>query len=98
MFCREGEIEMIKRVSFAVAAIACLICPPATNAAEDITRTILQQADIPGSNYSAVLALAEIRPNVLVARHTHPGVEISYVLQGACDFLIEGKGKMHVKA
>jgi quercetin dioxygenase-like cupin family protein len=45
-----------------------------------------------------ILALTDIAPGMVAARHTHPGVEISYVLAGEGDFVIEGKGKMHVKA
>ena len=53
---------------------------------------------MPGSNYTVILAVTEIAPNMVAARHTHPGVEISYVLQGEGEFVIEGKGTMHVKA
>lgn len=62
------------------------------------TRTILQQTDVPGTNYTVILALTDIAPKMLVARHTHPGVEISYVLAGEGDFIIDGQGTHHVKA
>jgi quercetin dioxygenase-like cupin family protein len=62
------------------------------------TRTILQQTDAPDSKYTVILAVTEIAPKMLAARHTHPGVEISYVLEGECDFDIEGVGKKHLKA
>ena len=62
------------------------------------TRTILQQTDAPDSKYTVILALTEIAPNMTAARHTHPGVEISYMLAGECDFIIEGMGKKHLKA
>jgi quercetin dioxygenase-like cupin family protein len=62
------------------------------------TRTILQQTDAPDSKYTVILAVTEIAPKMLAARHTHPGVEISYVLEGECDFNIEGIGKKHLKA
>jgi quercetin dioxygenase-like cupin family protein len=62
------------------------------------TRTILQQTDAPDSKYTVILAVTEIAPKMLAARHTHPGVEISYVLEGECDFNIEGIGMKHLKA
>jgi len=62
------------------------------------TRTIVQQTDAPGSNYTIIMAVTEIAPNMTAARHTHPGVEISYVLAGECDFMIEGIGMKHLKA
>jgi quercetin dioxygenase-like cupin family protein len=61
-------------------------------------RTILQQTDVPGSNMTVILAVTDIDANQTAARHTHPGVEISYVLAGEADFIVEGKGTMHVKA
>jgi quercetin dioxygenase-like cupin family protein len=61
-------------------------------------RTILEQSDVPGSNYTTILLVADIAPGQTVARHTHPGVEISYVLEGEGDFIIEGRGRQHVKA
>lgn len=60
-------------------------------------RTILQQSDAP-DNHTVVMAVTEIAAGMTVARHTHPGVEISYLLQGECDFIIEGLGKKHIKA
>ena len=86
---------------FAACAATALICAwPALagDAGYVPTRTILQQTDAPNSNYTVILALTEIAPNMTAARHTHPGVEISYLLAGECDFVIEGIGKKHIKA
>jgi quercetin dioxygenase-like cupin family protein len=62
------------------------------------TRTVLQTTDVPGSTYTVTMVVTEIAPNMLAARHTHPGVEIAYVLEGGADFEIEGKGVQRVKA
>jgi quercetin dioxygenase-like cupin family protein len=87
---------------FAVTVSALLLTAPAPFAAEGNgyvpTRTILQQTDVPGSNYTVVLALTDIKANMTAARHTHPGVEVSYVLAGAADFVIDGIGVKHLKA
>jgi quercetin dioxygenase-like cupin family protein len=92
---------MFRKSLLAVAALGCLFAATTPFAAENNyvpTRTILQQTDVPGSNYTVILALTDIAPKMVAARHTHPGVEISYVLEGEGDFIIEGKGAMHVKA
>jgi quercetin dioxygenase-like cupin family protein len=92
---------MFRKSLLAVAALGCLLGASTPFAAENNyvpTRTILQQTDVPGSNYTVILALTDIAPKMVAARHTHPGVEISYVLEGEGDFIIEGKGAMHVKA
>ena len=54
-------------------------------------RTVLQQSDISVPGREAVTALAEFQPNAASGRHTHPGEEIGYVLEGT--FLIEQDGK-----
>jgi len=90
---------MFKTFAYGVGFAALLVST--AMAADDgyvPTRTILQQTDAPGSNYTVVLALTEIAGGKVAARHTHPGVEISYLLEGECDFVIEGLGKKHIKA
>src|SRR5260370_30352370 len=92
---------MIRKSFFAAASLGLIFTAPTPFAAENnyVPRgTILQQTDVPGSNYTVILALTDIAPGMVAARHNHPGVEISYVLAGEGDFIIEGKGKMHVKA
>lgn len=54
-------------------------------------RTVLQQADISAPGREAVTAVAEFPPGVAAGRHTHPGEEIGYVLEG--QVLLEQDGK-----
>jgi quercetin dioxygenase-like cupin family protein len=61
-----------------------------------ITRTILKRIEFPGNNYVTILARAEIAPGGLVARHTHPGVETSYVLAGHGTLLVQGRADQAV--
>jgi quercetin dioxygenase-like cupin family protein len=42
--------------------------------------------------------MVEIAPNATIARHTHPGIESSYVLDGNLDLVIEGKPPQAFKA
>ena len=84
----------------ASVALVLLLAGPSTFAADAgyvPDRKELQRSEVPGSNYVSIMAVTTIEPNKVVARHTHPGVEISYVLEGEGDFVIEGK-KQHVKA
>ena len=92
---------MLKTSVFAATALAFAFAAssvPAATPGYIPPRTILQQADVPGSNYTVIMAITDIAPNEVAARHTHPGVEVSYVLAGEGDFVIEGKGRMHAKA
>jgi quercetin dioxygenase-like cupin family protein len=54
-------------------------------------RTTIQQADISVPGREATTAIAEFQPGGTVGRHTHPGEEIGYVLEGA--ILLEQEGK-----
>ena len=92
---------MLRTLTFASAALAVTLSGSMPFAAENNyvpTRTILQQTDVPGSNYTVVMAVTDINANMTAARHTHPGIEISYMLAGEAEFTIEGRGVMRVKA
>jgi quercetin dioxygenase-like cupin family protein len=61
-------------------------------------RTVLQQADLSAPGREVVQAVADFEPRATPGRHTHPGEEIGYVLEGT--FLIEqdGKGPVTLRA
>ena len=54
-------------------------------------RTVLQQGDISVPGREAISASVEFQPGGMVPRHTHPGEEIGYVLDGT--LLVEQDGK-----
>jgi quercetin dioxygenase-like cupin family protein len=55
------------------------------------TRTVLQQMKLSVPSREAVTALAEFQPGATVGRHTHPGEEIGYILEGTIVLEQEGK-------
>ena len=57
-------------------------------------RTVLQQADISVPGREAVTAVAEFQPGAAAGRHTHPGEEIGYILEG--QVWLEQVGKIPV--
>src|SRR5215471_21116311 len=57
-------------------------------------RTVLQQSDISVAGREVVSAVVDFEPRATPGRHTHPGEEIGYVLEGT--FLIEQEGKAPV--
>ena len=57
-------------------------------------RTVLQQADLSSPGREVVQAVADFEPKATPGRHTHPGEEIGYILEGT--FLIEQEGKAAV--
>ena len=72
--------------------------PPAiTQGAANIKRTPVQKFDIAGTNMETVIAIAEIIPNADIGRHTHPGIESAYVLEGDLVLKIAGQPDKAVK-
>jgi quercetin dioxygenase-like cupin family protein len=54
-------------------------------------RTVIQQADLSTPGREATTAIAEFQPGATVGRHTHPGEEIGYILEGT--IVLEQDGK-----
>ena len=47
--------------------------------------------DGPMPGYVTINMVIEIEPNVFVIRHTHPGIESTYVLEGSIELPIQGQ-------
>jgi quercetin dioxygenase-like cupin family protein len=62
-----------------------------------VTRKILSQTDGPTPGYTTMLVEATIDAGVPVARHTHPGVESAYVLEGGFELPIQGQATRTLK-
>ncbi len=62
------------------------------------TRTVLNRIEYPGDTMVTIQVLVEIDPNALVPRHTHPGVESGYILEGGGTFGMKGQADRSVSA
>jgi quercetin dioxygenase-like cupin family protein len=90
---------MVKKLMFCVAVVAVVAgAPAAAQQPEPVKRTVLQKNDFPGEKMSTLLVLIEIAPNFVIARHTHPGIETGYVLDGEVILTVDGQGEKTVKA
>jgi quercetin dioxygenase-like cupin family protein len=61
-------------------------------------RTVVQQGDISVPGREAVTALIEFEPRANPGRHTHPGEEVGYVLEGTLLVEQDGKAPVTLKA
>jgi len=85
--------------SAVIAIAAAQQQPPAmTQQTATIKRTPLQKFDVPGTNYETVIGLAEIVPDVTIGRHTHPGPESGFMLEGELVLMVAGQPDKTVKA
>jgi quercetin dioxygenase-like cupin family protein len=86
----------------AIAAVAVAVGAwgvQALNAQQPgLTRVPLQDQDISAAGRHVVQARVEFAPGGEVGKHTHPGEEISYVLEGAVQLEVEGQPTRVVKA
>ena len=69
--------------------------PPA--ASGGVTRKILSKTDGPAPGFETLLVEATIEAGVAVGRHTHPGVESAYVLEGGFELPIQGQATRMLK-
>lgn len=84
-------------MAFTVVATVALAQTPTPPAGDPIKRTPLQKTEYPEGHFTYVM-MVEIAPNATIGRHTHPGIESSYVLDGNLDLVIEGKPSQAFKA
>jgi quercetin dioxygenase-like cupin family protein len=80
-----------------VVAIAACAALAAVAQAPTIKRTLLQRIDV-SETREAVLGAAEIPEGGTTGRHTHPGVETGYVLEGTLMLAIDGEPARTLKA
>ena len=84
---------------FQVAALAVVVGVASILAqAPGIQRTVVYKADVSVPGREAVIARVELAPGASAGRHTHPGNEITYVMEGEAEIVTEGQPTRKVKA
>ena len=77
-----------------VLAIACItvlaISASAVAQQTGIKRTVIRTFDYP-PGYTTITGIVELAPNTCSGRHTHPGIDSGYVMEG--DFVLKMDGK-----
>jgi len=90
---------MLTRRGFASCALCAITGFIATEASAQgsapapsggVTRKLISKTDGPAAGYETLLMEAEIEAGVAVGRHTHPGIESAYVLEGGFELPIQG--------
>jgi quercetin dioxygenase-like cupin family protein len=62
------------------------------------SRTDLQRHDLSAPGREVIQVLVEFAPGASAARHSHPGEEIVYVVEGVLEYQLDGKPPVTVKA
>ena len=63
-----------------------------------VTRTDLQRHDLSAPGREAIQVRVVLAPGVAFGKHTHPGEEIIYVLEGQLEYQLEDKPPVTLKA
>jgi len=63
-----------------------------------VTRNDLQRHDLSIPGREAIQTIVAIAPGVTAPRHSHPGEEIVYVIEGLLEYELEGKPAVTLKA
>jgi quercetin dioxygenase-like cupin family protein len=79
--------NVIKKILIALSVAALALAGVAIAEQAAVKRTPLQKAEFP-DGYVTVSGIAEIPAGGSAGRHTHPGVEMGYLLEGEG---VEGK-------
>ncbi len=88
---------MIKKLLLGLTVVAIAGAGVAIAQQSGIKRTPLQKLEFP-AGYNTVTAIAEVPAGGAAGRHTHPGAETGYVLEGELELVIDGQPPMKIKA
>jgi quercetin dioxygenase-like cupin family protein len=85
---------MLTKRRFAACAICAAVGLVATGVEADaqtpgFSRKILGRTDLPGDKYAVIQVLVDIEPGTVIARHTHPGVESTTILEGGAELIVK---------
>ena len=80
----------------ATLAVAAVAAPNAQQ--PGFTRAVLQDQNLSVQGRHAVVARAEFIPGGQAGKHTHPGEELGYVVEGTLELTVEGQPPRTLKA
>jgi quercetin dioxygenase-like cupin family protein len=75
----------------ALCAAALVLCAAAPFAQDGITRADIQTHDLSAPGYQVVQQMIALQPGAIVTRHTHPGEEVTVVLEGTLQLEVAGQ-------
>jgi quercetin dioxygenase-like cupin family protein len=98
LFARANQEEMLMMKIFAIAGVTALAIGASAIAQQaGIKRNVIRTIDYP-EGYTTVTAVVELGPGVCAGRHTHPGIDTGYVMEGDFVLKVDGKAEQTLKA
>jgi quercetin dioxygenase-like cupin family protein len=87
-----------KMKQLAIASMILFLSASAMAQQSGIKRTELQRHDLSVPGRETVQARIDFEPGATFGKHSHPGEEIIYVLEGSFEYEVEGKPPVTLKA
>ena len=94
-----STIKKLQFVAMAALVAGAVLAPLGAQAQQSgVTRTALQRHDLSAPGREALQVRVDLAPGVAFGKHTHPGEEVIYVLEGQLEYQIEDKPPVTLKA
>jgi quercetin dioxygenase-like cupin family protein len=90
----------MKRIMAAAVLLAAgaLVLQVAQAQQQGITRRDVMRHDLSVSGREVIQVLVEFAPGVVAPRHSHPGEEIVFVVEGLLEYRLDGRPPVTLKA
>jgi quercetin dioxygenase-like cupin family protein len=92
------QVKKMQIMALAALVAGIVLAPHGAWAQPGVKRTDLQRHDLSVPGREAVQVRVDLAPGVAFGKHTHPGEEIIYVLEGSLEYQIEGKPPITLRA
>jgi quercetin dioxygenase-like cupin family protein len=93
------NVNRMQIMAMAALVAGAVLAPLGAQAQQSgVTRTDLQRHDLSAPGREAIQVRVDLAPGVAFGKHTHPGEEIIYVLEGALEYQIEDKPPVTLRA
>jgi quercetin dioxygenase-like cupin family protein len=92
-------MKTTRTIALAALIVGSSLAPHVTLAQQPgIRRIDLQRHDLGAPGREVIQVRVELDPGVAFGRHSHPGEEIVYVLEGSLEYELDGKRPVTLKA
>jgi quercetin dioxygenase-like cupin family protein len=95
---KELSMKTLHLIPWAFAAVATASTFSVAWADQPLQRTDLLKSDIGAAGYETVQTRVDFAPGALAPKHSHPGEEIAYVLEGTLQYDLAGQKPVTLSA
>jgi quercetin dioxygenase-like cupin family protein len=94
-----STVKNLQIAAMAALVAGAVLAPLGVQAQQNgVTRTDLQRHDLSTPGHEAIQVRVDLAPGVAFGKHTHPGEEIIYVLEGHLEYQLGDKPPVTLKA